>query len=125
MTQTYLIIILILSALSIMSGLLLTFRPKPYDSLVSSLHKLDSVAAFVVLVIALWQKIHCIAIGSPVFFMAVLAAVLFVLSLASGAVIVAKPSGQRAWLLVHRVAPLLTIIACALSALMMMGKWGL
>ncbi len=101
--ESKLIVSGILILLMIITGILLTRSGKPYGTGLVTLHKLFSIAALVVVILAFVQQMK--AAPNPLWtYLAILAGVLFIAAIASGAFLTAEKT-MPGWVsLVHKLS---------------------
>ena len=110
----------LLFILTLVFGFWLSRSGKPYNGLIFNIHKLIALAAVIVAAI---QTFNALKIGERQPILIVLVIVIGVCAVAlfvTGALMSANKATGRATLTIHRIAPLLAVLA-ALGALYLLG----
>jgi hypothetical protein len=111
----------VLFILTLVFGFWLSRSGKPYDGLIFNIHKLIALAAVIVAAI---QALNALKIGEAQPLLSVLLIVLGLCVVAlfvTGALMSANKATHRATLTIHRIAPLLAVLA-ALGTLFLLGE---
>jgi hypothetical protein len=111
--------LIISSLLCIAFGFWLTIQGKPYNQFVSSIHKISSILAGLFFFLIIWPlskkgDIDMVGVG-----VIVVVAVMFIASVASGALLVGKKDGPLWTLAIHRTTPGIAIAASVIALVLL------
>jgi hypothetical protein len=97
------------------SGYWLTHLGRPYSVLILTAHKLISVGAFVLLVIATVQAHKAASLGTAGFVSAVIAGLCFLVLIATGGMLSSNMTVPAIGRRLHHIAPYLTVLSSAVT----------
>ena len=103
------------------SGFWLTFAGRPYNVIVTTIHKLISVVAFVFLVGVMVRANKAAALSAIELVAGVVTGLFFVGTIATGALLTAEKPMPAIVLWLHRITPFLTVLSTA-AALYLLGR---
>ena len=102
------------------TGFWLTRSGKPYRGLLLNVHKLISLAALALLVIATVRKSRAVPLDVLELTVAVLAGALFLDAIVSGGLASTDRPTPAVVLAMHRIAPFLTLVAAIVSVVFLL-----
>lgn len=104
------------------SGYWLSRAGKPYSGIILTVHKLISVAAFVLLVITMIGSSQAARLGAAELIGGVVTGVLFLSLIATGALLSSDNEMPALVLRVHQIAPYLTVLSTAATLYLLQGR---
>ena len=99
---------LILSILSILSGVVLSRKGVPYKPLLSTLHKITSFALGLIYILAVYVQVKAWGITFLPLLTAIFAIAFFIVSVVSGSILISNKSENRTMQLTHRATSILS-----------------
>jgi hypothetical protein len=108
-------------ALVFFTGFRLSRRGKPYNIIVSSLHKLISLAALAALIIVMVRANRVAALGEATWATGAVTGLLFLGTMATGGLLSMDRPMPRIVRQAHRILPYLTVINSALTLVLAVG----
>jgi heme A synthase len=94
-----------------LSGFWLSRRGKPYNIILSSVHKLISLAVLVYFIIFVFQTNRSIPLNPPEIAASVVTVLLFIALITTGGILSAVKTIPHAIQMIHRILPYLAIIS--------------
>ena len=99
---------LVLSILSILSGVVLSRKGAPYQPLISTLHKITSFALGLIYILAVYVQVRAWEITFFPLLTAIFTVVFFIVSVVSGSILISVKSENRTMQLTHRATWILS-----------------
>ena len=121
-SQLRIVIIGVLYLLIFGSGFWLTRSGRPYSTIVVTIHKLISVGAFVFLAVSLYRISRGVPLSAAVMAAGVITGLLFLGTIATGAMLTAERPMPAVVLWLHRITPFLTVVATAVTLYLRLGN---
>jgi FtsH-binding integral membrane protein len=97
----------------LLTGFLLSRKGKPYNVILSSIHKLISLAVLVYIIVIVVQTNRLTPISSLEIAASVVTVLLFVALIATGGILSAAKTIPRTIQIIHRILPYLAILSTA------------
>jgi hypothetical protein len=92
-------------------GYILTRSGEPYSSAILTIHKLASLAALILIILAAWQIRKEVGLDSPAIVATVTTIILFIITILTGGALSADIQIPGYVTLVHKLIPYLTLIS--------------
>ncbi len=96
-------------------GYVLTRSEEPYNTAILTVHKLASLAALVLIVLAAWQTYKDAGLESLAIAAVVITVILFVTTILTGGLLSADTQSPAAVTVIHKVFPYLTVISTIIT----------
>ena len=110
--------------LTLASGLWLSRSGKPLKTGIFTVHKLIALAAVVVAALRTYNALNMVAVQPIVIVLLIVVGLCAVALFVSGTLMSAKKPGYSCLLLIHKIAPLLAVIA-GVAVIYLFGKRGM
>ncbi|MBN2544428.1 MAG: hypothetical protein JXB50_01440 [Spirochaetes bacterium] len=104
------VITVIFITLNILSGIILTIKGMPYNSLLTNIHKISALIFGISFVMIIISSLKMNDAGTSSVLLIVLSGLLFIISMASGGLIIALKNANNVVLYIHRIIPFISII---------------
>ena len=111
----------VLFILTLVFGLWLSRSGKPYNGLIFNIHKLIALAAVIVATIRAFNTLKIVEAQPILIALLILLGLCAVALFVTGALMSANKAAHRASLTIHRIAPLLAVLA-TLGTLFLLGE---
>ncbi len=103
-------------------GIWLSSSGKPYNSVLFTIHKLIALGAVILTAVTVYQLRADVEIRALILGAMVVTALLFLALFVSGALLSIGKPDHVVILIIHRIAPLLAVIATALTLYLLVGS---
>lgn len=104
------------------SGVWLTKSGKPYSAIILTVHKLISLAAIAYLVVTTVRVNQVAKLSAMEIWAGVITGSFFLVTLATGGLLSTGKPTPSVVLILHRIAPLLTVLSTAATLYLLLGK---
>jgi hypothetical protein len=111
----------LLLVLIFLSGLWLSRLGKPYNTAIFTIHKLVGLAAGVLLAVTVYQTHQVAPLGGAEIAAIVVTVLLFVVTVAAGALLSIDKAAPAVVLKLHQVIPVLTVLSTAGTLYLLLG----
>ncbi|MBC7251890.1 MAG: hypothetical protein H5T62_16625 [Anaerolineae bacterium] len=106
-----------------LSGIRLSRSGKPYGTLILTIHKLLSLAALVLLLIAIYQKKQAVALSAVELIGGVVTGLFFIGCIISGGLLSTGKPMPTAILRLHQMTSPLSMLSTAVTLYLLLGRW--
>ena len=115
------IIVGVLFLLIFLSGLWLSRSGRPLQGGISAIHKLVSLGAGVLLLVAIYQRNEAAPLGATAWMAIAATGLCFLADVASGALLSSEAARPVAVLRIHQIAPVLTVVLSGATLYLLLG----
>ncbi len=105
-----------------LSGIWLSWRGRPLNVGISTVHKLISLAAGIFLLVTIYQRSRVIPLNTAEWVAIVVTGLCFLGTVASGGVLSSEESKPVAVLRIHQIVPVLTLLSSAATLFLVLGR---